>query len=191
MSPFPKTLVAAALATLSLLAAWRAEAAERAPKEPGVAVTWPWLATQLVPSPELVYGESTARFGMRWQVTPLLYSWGIHRGLSPWRMFVVEPNVRHFGSLELYFSPEVVTKGGNLGAAWIVRTGARAYFPLVEHGEYLSCSVGASQYFYDGRSAAGYEAGIYTLFGVLGLQFTASPQFSPMATSFTLSVRYF
>lgn len=186
-----KKLSAAALATVSVLASPHAEATERAPKEPAVAVTWPWLATQLVPSPELVYGEDTARFGMRWQVTPLLYSWGIHRGLSPWRMFVVEPNVRHFGSVELYFTPEVVTPGGNLGSAWILRSGARAYFPLVEHGEYLSCSVGASQYFYDGRSHAGYEAGIYTFFGVLGLQVTASPGFAPMATSFTLSVRYF
>jgi hypothetical protein len=186
-----KKLSAAAVALVSLSFASNAWATDRAPQEPAVAVTWPWLATQLVPSPELVYGEDTARFGMRWQLTPLLYSWGIHRGLRPWRMFVVEPNVRHFGSVELYFTPELVTAGRHLRSAWILRSGARAYFPLIEHGEYLSCSFGASQYFYDGRSASGYEAGVYTFFGVLGLQFTASPGFSPMAASFTLSVRYF
>jgi hypothetical protein len=185
------TLAAAVVAALSLLAPSEARAVEHAPQEPAVAVTWPWLATQLVPSPELVYGRDTARFGMRWQVTPLLYSWGIHRGLSPWRLFVVEPNVRHFGSVELYFTPELVTAGGSLGSAWVLRTGGRAYFPLVDHGEYLSCSVGASHFLYEGESALGYEAGIYTLFGVLGLQVTAAPRFAPMAASFTLSVRYF
>lgn len=169
----------------------RADEAPAKPEEPCVTVTWPWLLTQLVPSPELVYGDATSRFGLRWQVTPLLFSWGIHRGLSPWRFLVAEPNVRHSGSVELYFTPEVVTSGGALPPAGVFRSGARAYFPLVEHGEYLSCSLGASQFFYGGQSAAGYEAGIYTLFGVLGLQLTASPQFSPMAGSATLSFRYF
>jgi hypothetical protein len=176
---------------LSSLFATTARAQGEAPKEPDVTVTWPWLLTQLVPSPELVYGDAIARFGLRWQVTPVLFSWGIHRGLFPWRFWVVEPNVRHSGSVELYFTPEVVASDGALGSASIYRSGARAYFPLVEHGEYLSCSVGASQFFYNGQSAAGYEAGIYTLFGVLGLQVTASPEFSPMAVSATLSLRYF
>jgi hypothetical protein len=159
--------------------------------EPPVTVTWPWLLAQVVPSPELVFGQSTTRFGMRWQATPLLFSWGVHRGLSPWRLFVVEPNVRHFGSVELYVTPEVVGAEDDVEGAWIFRSGARAYFPLVEHGEYLSCSVGASQFFYNAQSAAGYEAGLYTFFGVLGLQVTVSPRFAPMATSVTLSVRYF
>jgi hypothetical protein len=154
-------------------------------------VTWPWLATQLLPSPELVYGDATARFGLRWQVTPLLFSWGIHRGLSPWRFFVAEPYVRQSGSVELYVTPEVVTSGGALDPAWVFRTGLRAYFPLVEHGEHLSVSAGASQFFYGGQSAAGYEAGVYTFSGIVGLQVTVSPTFSPMATIATLRLRYF
>jgi hypothetical protein len=190
-SSIVRSFSAAALTSSISLASPAAQAHERGPTEPAVSVTWPWMLTQLVPSPEVVYGEHTARFGLRWQVTPLLFSWGIHRGLSPWRLFVVEPNVRHFGSMELYVTPELVTSAASVGAATIFRSGFRAYFPLVEHGEYLSCSVGASQFFYDARSAAGYEVGLYTLFGILGLQVTASPQFAPMATSFTLSVRYF
>jgi len=93
--------------------------------------------------------------------------------------------------MELYVTPEVVTSGGSLGAAGIVRTGLRSYFPLVEHGEYLSVSLGASQFFYDGQSGMAYEAGIYTLYGVVGLQVTASPSTSPLATIATLRLRYF
>jgi len=182
--------VAVCAATLVPRAA-RADDTTPPPKEPGISITWPWLVTQLVPSPELVYGDATARFGVRWQITPLLLSWGIHRGLSPWRFFIAEPYVRQSGSVELYLTPEAVTSGGTLGSAGVVRTGLRAYFPLLEHGELLSVSAGASQFFYDGQSGAGFEAGLYTLFGVVGLQVTVSPFFSPLATIATLRLRYF
>src|ERR1039458_9947254 len=181
----PRRLVTAGVALCAALGpscAW----ADELPKEPAVTVTWPWLVTQLVPSPELVYGDATARFGVRWQGTPLLFSWGIHRGLSPWRFFVAEPYVRQSGSIELYLTPEVVTSGGSLGPGGILRTGLRGYFPLVEHGEHLSVSAGVSQFFYDGQSGAGYEAGVYTLSGIVGLQVTVSPAFSPLTTIATL-----
>jgi hypothetical protein len=188
----PRRLVTACAVLCATLAACSATAtADEKPKEPAVTVTWPWLLTQLVPSPELVYGDATARFGVRWQVTPLLFSWGIHRGLSPWRFFVVEPNVRQSGSVELYVTPEAVTSGGSLGPSGVLRTGLRAYFPLIDHGEVLSVSAGASQFFYGGQSGAGYEAGVYTLFGVVGVQVTVSPLFSPLATMATLNLRYF
>jgi hypothetical protein len=188
---------AAPLATLggvtlgAMLVSSSARSDDDPPREPGVSITWPWLATQLVPSPELVYGDATGRFGLRWQVTPLLFSWGIHRGLSPWRFFVAEPYVRQSGSMEVYLTPEYVTSGGSLGAGGVLRTGLRSYFPLVEHGEYLSVSIGASQFFYDGRSGMAFEAGIYALYGVVGLQVTASPSTSPLATIATLRLRYF
>ncbi len=83
------------------------------PTEPGVAITIPWLATQLVPSPEIAGGQGTARFGARWQVTPVLFSWGIHRGLSPWRFIVEEPLVRQSGSIELYLTPEYFFYGSS------------------------------------------------------------------------------
>ncbi len=176
---------------LAWLAPSLAVADENAPKEPAVTVTWPWLVTQLVPSPELVYGDATGRFGLRWQVTPLLFSWGIHRGLSPWRFLVAEPYVRQSGSIELYLTPEYVLSGGSLGDGGILRTGVRSYFPLVEHGEHLSVSIGASQFFYEGRSGAAYEAGVYTLYGIVGLQITLSPSTSPLAAIATLRLRYF
>jgi hypothetical protein len=172
-------------------AAFDGRGREEQPAEPAVAVTWPWLVTQLVPSPELAYGDRAARFGVRWQVTPLLYSWGIHRGLSPWRFFVVEPYVRQSGSIELFVTPEYVSYGASAGDGAIFRTGVRSYFPLVEHGEYLSVSVGASQFFFAGTSGMAYEAGAYVLYGAVGVQLTVSPSTAPLATIATLRLRYF
>ncbi len=159
-------------------------------RNPAVRPTWIWLATQAIPSPELVVGDEGARFGMRWQLTPLLYSFGIHRRLSPLRSFVVEPLVRHSGSVELFFSPEWVAYQG--GAARL-HTGARVYVPVLHRGEYLSFSVGAAYSLFDGRPGVSYEAGAYVLFGLLGLVTSVSPtpSHSPVATTFTLRVRYF
>jgi hypothetical protein len=162
-----------------------------APTEPGVTITVPWLATQLMPSPELAYGQDVARYGMRWQVTPLLFSWGIHRGLSPWRFFVAEPLVRQSGSVELYATPEYFVYGSSFAEGWAFRAGVRSYFPLVEHGEYLSVSVGTSSFAFAGKWGAAYEAGVYALFGIVGLQFTATPSAPPIATIATLRFRMF
>jgi hypothetical protein len=162
-----------------------------APTEPQVAITVPWLATQLVPSPEVAAGDGRARAGLGWQMTPLLYSWGIHRGLSPWRFFVVEPFVRQSGSVEVFVTPEYLWYGSTFADGWLLRTGVRSYFPLIEHGEYLSVSVGASGFTLAGRSGAAYEAGAYVLFGVVGLQVTLSPSSGPVAAITTLRLRYF
>ncbi|HEY1691616.1 MAG TPA: hypothetical protein VGG39_05625 [Polyangiaceae bacterium] len=162
-----------------------------APAEPGIVITVPWLATQLVPSPEVAYGQERARFGMRWQVTPLLYSWGIHRGLSPWRFFVAEPLVRQSGSIELFVTPEYFFYGSSIADGWGVRTGLRSYFPLVSHGEYLSFSAGTSSFLFAGKWGAAYEAGVYALFGILGLQLTVTPSAPPIATIATFRIRFF
>lgn len=150
-----------------------------------------WIVTQLLPSPGVAGVHGVATFDMRWQVTPLLYSFGIHRGASPLRAFVVEPFVRHVGSIEAYVSPEYLARGEAAADRWILRPGIRAYFPLVERGEYLSCSVGTSYAALAGHGGVAYEAGIYTLFGVVGLQATYAPAREPADWITTLSIRYF
>jgi hypothetical protein len=67
----------------------------------------------------------------------------------------------------------------------------RAYFPLVEHGEYLTCSAGASGFAFAGKGGAAGELGAYALFGTVGLQVTVSPSAAPIATIATLRLRYF
>ena len=143
--------------------------------EPGVHPTLPWIATQLVPSPELAYGDDGAHFGLVWQLTPLLYSFGIHRKLSPWRFFVVEPVVRQSGSMELFVSPEYLAIEPAFRDRWTLRVGMRAYFPLVQRGEYVSASIGTSYFRIAGQDAVAYETGMYVLYGVLGLQLAFAP----------------
>ncbi|WP_437335185.1 hypothetical protein [Sorangium sp. So ce394] len=164
---------------------------EAAATEPDIRLTLPWLLVQLVPSPELWIGSGEAHFGVRWQVTPLLYSFGMNRKLSPWRAFVVEPLTRHAGSLELFGSPEYIARPGAFGERWIFRGGVRAYFPLLHRGDYLSCSLGGSAIYARERLGASYEAGIYTLFGALGAQVTTTPTAALRSTTITLSIRYF
>ena len=48
-----------------------------------------WTVLQLVPSPEVAVGradhdKTRATFGLRWQLTPLVWSWGTNRRISPW-----------------------------------------------------------------------------------------------------------
>ncbi|WP_437756005.1 hypothetical protein [Sorangium sp. So ce1389] len=159
--------------------------------EPGIRFTLPWLFVQLVPSPELWIGPSGTHFGVRWQVTPVLYSFGINRKLSPWRAFIVEPLTRHAGSIELFGSPEYIAGAGDLAGSWMARGGVRAYFPLLARGDYLSCSLGGSALYFREQVAASYEAGLYTLFGGLGAQVTYTPTAALRSTTITLSIRYF
>ena len=150
-----------------------------------------WIVTQLIPSPGVAGVHGVATFDARWQVTPLLYSYGLHRGAAPLRAFVVEPFVRHVGSIEAYVSPEYLARGEAAPDRWLLRPGLRAYFPLVERGEYLSCSLGTSYAALAGHGGVAYEAGIYTLFGVVGLQATYAPAREPADWITTLSIRYF
>lgn len=152
-----------------------------------------WVATQLVPSPEIAAAHGEAHFGMRWQVTPLLYSFGVHRGAPPFRAFMAEPVLRNSGSIELFVSPEYIALNGGASDRWFLRPGMRAYFPLAERGDYLSCSIGTSYVVADthARSGVAYEAGLYTFFGGLGLQLTYSPTREPADWIATISIRYF
>jgi hypothetical protein len=155
--------------------------------EPRVRPTVIWTVAQLIPSPELVAGGGDAHVGLRWQVTPVLYSFGINRRLSPWRTFVVEPLVRQAGSIELYGSPEYVSVSRGL----VLRAGVRSYFPLVEKGDYLSVSIGSSAFWFRDRGGAAFEVGAYALYGTIGLQLTYTPTAAPIAWITTFRIRYF
>lgn len=154
-----------------------------------------WALTQLVPSPLLVVGERHVGGGMRWQLTPLVYSFGV--AASPLRTFYVSPVARHSGSVELHASPEWSCCAADSRSSWLLRAGLRLYLPLIEHGEILSWSIGASYYHSLGTSDAGSripvaaDIGIYTLFGVLGLTVTVSPWLPRREVIVALNIRYF
>lgn len=150
-----------------------------------------WIVPQLLPSPEVVAGTGGTRAGLRWQITPVLYSFGLNRRITPWRFLVVDPLARQNGSVELYFSPEYIAAGGTQPDALVARMGVRSYFPLLARGESLSVSLGSSLFLYEGRAGAAIEGGVYTLSGILGLQLTYSPSNLPAEWIATFRVRYF
>lgn len=188
MKPYTAVIASTVMAA-ALFAAAPAVAGDRGPLEPDVRPTPLWLAMQAIPSPALGLGAGGARFGLRWQVTPLSYSWAINRRLSPWRVLVVEPHARQGGSVELFLSPEVYF---GEGVTPVLRPGVRAYVPVVARGEYLSLSVGSSYQRLDGRDGAALELGAYILFGILGVQLSHTPGVDmPMSTIATVRLRYF
>jgi hypothetical protein len=164
------------------------------------ALTLPWLAFQLLPSPQLAVGRQRridaagsvddspkTAFGLRWQLTPVLWSFGVHRSQPRWRWFVVDPLARQSGSLELSASFEYI--GGHVDRV-LARPALRVYLPVAQRGENLSVSLGTSVYDYDGLRVA-YEVGAYVLSGTLGLQVAVAPTHDPLAAIATIRVRYF
>jgi hypothetical protein len=169
--------------------------------EPQYYPSFVWIVTQLVPSPELAVGKvthiegtgeshdvTTTAFGLRWQLTPLVWSWGVNRHLSRWRWFVIDPLARNAGSVELNTCFEYLWGDVN---RFLARPGVRATFPIIERGEYLSASIGTSIYRYDDTMRVAYDFGVHFLYGILGVQATVAPAHAPLRTIATLTVRYF
>ena len=159
-----------------------------------------WTAMQLVPSPELAFGRErhidaageidrsiNTRFGLRWQLTPFLWSFGVHREQTRWRSFVVDPIARQSGSIELSTSFEYIA--GEINAV-VVRPGLRVYLPIAQRGEFLSASLGTSVYRFDGCRVA-YDVGAYFLSGFVGFLVTVAPAHAPLAAIGTFRIRYF
>lgn len=159
--------------------------------EPDIHPSLMWSIAQFIPSPEWITSSDGSRFGIRWQVTPLLYSFGINKKLSPLRYFIAEPLVRQSGSVELFFTPEYLNLEDKLKDKWLFRGGARLYIPLWQRGEYLSASLAASYYNFNGVNGISYEGGIYLFAGILGFQTTYSPSFTNSEWIFTIRLRYF
>jgi len=158
----------------------------------GTRLTWPWLATQLLPSPELAFSSGGApRFGLRWQVTPFLYSFGVDRRVSPFRAFVVEPLLRTSGSLELFVSPEYLSLDGGISDRFGFRSGVRAYFPMIEKGDYLSVSLGTAYVRFGEQESVSYQFGAYILFGFLGFEQSFLPGLGAARFVSTLQLRFF
>ena len=179
-------LCAPVVASALLLAS--AEPPPRAVREPDVHVTPVWLGTQLIPSPGVGWGRSETHWVLGWQVTPVLFAFRLDPRLSPWRWWVAEPIVRHSGSLELFWAPEL---RGLPGAHFDHRAGLRSTLPLMERGDVLSLSLAtALQHSRDALSPS-YELSLNTLFGFLGLAGIYAPTDPRRRWTVTLRVRVF
>jgi hypothetical protein len=165
-------LMLAVLLLASTLGAAAGAGPPRAVREPNVHVTPAWLAAQLLPSPAVGWGSSGAHLVLGWQVTPVLYAFWLDPRLSGWRWFVVEPLVRHSGSVELFVGPEY----RSLPAEHLDgRVGLRSTFALLERGEVLSLSLATAYQQAAEVHSPSYEVGLHTLFGFLGLALGYAP----------------
>ncbi len=145
------------------------------------------MLAQGVPSPEVGVGGVSPAAGLRWQLTPLLYSFGLYRKVSPWRTFVVEPLARQSGSIELFFSPEFLAARTN---EWIARTGVHTTFPLLERGEKLAITIGAGVCF-GSETSADFEGGVSILAGTIGLFLSYAPRVTLAPATLALRLRIF
>ena len=170
-------------------------------RQPVIIPTLAWLGSQLLPSPEIVIGRQRTiaadgtkdggpgvTWGIRWQITPLLWSWGVHRKQSRWRTLIVDPLARVSGSIEVWTAIEYI--GGEISRP-LVRPGVRGYFPLIDRGEYLAASFGTSIYAYDNDLRVAYDVGLYAFSGIFGVIVTVAPSHAPMTSIITFNLRYF
>lgn len=127
-----------------------------------------WLPLQLLPTLTLYNDSRTSNFGFEWEVTPVLYSFGINRYVSPWYSFIVEPTARFTGSIEFNIAGQIFTS--KLGRSYFASSGQiMGFIPLSERGEHLTMNLGMGAYRIEGRTRIFKIAGISTLFGMLHL----------------------
>jgi hypothetical protein len=124
-------------------------------------------------------------------LTPFLYSFGVDRRLSPFRAFVVEPLLRTSGSVEWFVAPEYLAFDATAAERFGFRTGVRAYFPLLEKGDYLSVSLGTAYARYGVGDSVSYQVGAYALFGFLGFEQSFLPALDAARWVSTLNLRFF
>lgn len=160
-------------------------------REPRIRLTLEWAALQLVPSPALGWGDDGAIFGASWQVTPLLYSFATDARLNRFRSLMVEPIVRHSGSVEAFVSPEYLALPGAFSDRFGVRVGLRGYYGVIERGDYLSLSLASSYFRFPDHEGVTFEAGAYVLFGNLGFTLAFSPGFDAAPVLFSTRLRFF
>jgi hypothetical protein len=141
-----------------------------------------WALLQTVPSPVFFHDndgtQSRLQFGLRWNISPVNYSFNANPLVSPVQFFKVNPVRRYGGSVEAFLQPEWATGAYQFSDLdrFDLTAGARVFIPAIESGEYLSFSAGGKYKIRkdregNTRNCYSVELGSYTLLGSLGFQF--------------------
>ncbi|MCX7833637.1 MAG: hypothetical protein N2490_05450 [Ignavibacteria bacterium] len=142
-----------------------------------------WALFQLVPSPVFFDdrndSDSQTKFGIRWNIIPVNYSFTANKFVSPFQFFKINPVRRFTGSVELFLQPELVTsvfEYSNL-QKYSLSTGSRIILPVFNKGEDVAFSIGGKYTYrktkkHTTENSFGIESGIYFFGGILGLQYT-------------------
>lgn len=147
-----------------------------------------WLGLQAVPSMMVVSHPGDIPFAFEWEATPVLYSFGMTKLVSPWHSFRVVPPARFTGSIELKITGQVSTRktGSSYFGSSVQLIG---HVPLIERGEYLGLTVGVAKYAFAGSSPWFKVVGVSTLFGFVELNFKHSAD--PAIWMGTIEFRFF
>jgi len=159
-----------ALATIVLSCSTRAQVGPRDSTSSGFSS---WLAFQAIPSMMVISHPGDIPFAFEWEVTPLLYSFGMTRLVSPWYSFKVSQVARFTGSIELKATGQISTR--KMGSSYFGSSAQLiGHIPLIERGEYLGLNVGVAKYAFAGSSPWFKVVGVTTLFGFLEFNFKHS-----------------
>ena len=167
-----KRIVSLALMVFALAALPSAGTVAQAPQNADKFRTW--LPYQGIPSFSFYSGVPNSAFGFEWELTPVLYSFGMNKQISPWYFFIVEPPGRFTGSIELNFALQTFTR--KVGSSYFGLSGTViGFIPLLERGEHLTLNLGASVYRVGNRTPIFGIVGLSTLFGILHVNLKHSP----------------
>ncbi len=147
-----------------------------------------WLAFQAIPSMMVISHPGDIPFAFEWEATPLLYSFGMTRLVSPWYAFKVSQAARFTGSIELKATGQISTR--KMGSSYFGSSAQLiGHIPLLERGEYLGLNVGVAKYAFAGSSPWFKVVGISTLFGFL--EFNVKQSSDPQMWMGTIEFRFF
>jgi hypothetical protein len=147
-----------------------------------------WLAFQAIPSMMVISHPGDIPFAFEWEATPLLYSFGMTRLVSPWYSFKVSQAARFTGSIELKATGQISTR--KTGSSYFGSSAQLiGHIPLMEKGEYLGLNVGVAKYAFAGFSPWFKVVGVSTLFGLVEFNFKHSSD--PQMWMGTIEFRFF
>jgi hypothetical protein len=147
-----------------------------------------WLVFQALPSMMVISHPGDIPFAFEWEATPLLYSFGMTKLVSPWYSFKVSQAARFTGSIELKATGQLSTR--KMGTSYYGSSAQLiGHIPLLERGEYLGLNVGVAKYAFAGSSPWFKVVGVSTLFGFVEFNFKHSSE--PVMWMGTIEFRFF
>ncbi len=132
-------------------------------------------------------------FAFEWEATPLLYSFGMTKLISPWHSFKITPPERFTGSIELKLTGQISTR--KMGSSYFGSSAQLiGHIPLIERGEYLGLNIGVAKYAFAGSPPCGPSPwfkviGISTLFSFV--EFNVKQSSNPNTWMGTIEFRFF
>jgi hypothetical protein len=146
--------------------------AQQSENQSGVNTTW--LILQSIPSLTWTSLPSQTNFAFEWEITPLLYSFGMTKLDPPWHFFKISQPERFAGSLEFDITVQLFTS--LVGTShWGFSGQLLGHLPLIERGEYLGLNIGVARYSNAFVSTNYLVGGFSTLFGFLHYNIKYSP----------------